>query len=341
MKFVDYFWDNGVKLLGYCSLVLIELAILLVFRVNPAAVSSILVLSVVFGVALFLYDFFRKRGFYGRMQRTLRELDKKYLLAELLDRPGFLEGRIFYEVLFDTDRSLAEEIADYARNNKEFRDYIELWVHEVKTPLTGLKLSLHKSDRVQKTYLEEIENCINQALFYSKVGAAEKDYVIKPVGLRTIVNSAIKSNKDSLIKNGMRIETENLNMTVHSDPKWLEFIINQVILNAVKYRGAGDAQIKIFAQEEGGQIVLRIRDNGIGIKKSELKQVLKKGFTGSNDRRRGSSTGMGLYISNELSRDMGHKLEIDSVEGEFTEVKITFGNNRYLVPIRDETLRKR
>ncbi len=298
-------------------------------------VASAIVL-VTLGTAL--YRYLRRRRFQKQINQTLAGLDKKYLLPEVITRPLDQDGAFLYDTLASANKSLADEVAGYDRAMKNFRDYIELWGHEIKTPLTGLKLSLRRGSRAQKIYLEAIENYIDQALFYAKVDTVAKDYVIREVSLAAVVGAVVRGNKDALIAAGIKIHTENLDATVMSDSKWLTFIINQFVLNAIKYRKNNDPEIEFRAEKRSSNpeasLALIIRDNGIGIKHSEQSHIFGKGFTGSNDRARQSSTGMGLYLSSRLATDLGHRLTIASNEGEWTELRLEFGSDDYLEPSR-------
>lgn len=328
MSFWQYIKDGLIKGLLYAVFVMLVISVLVVFKTNMAAVWCVVGLFVFFGVALVMYDYWRKRDFYNGMRKILDGLDRKYLLGELLDEPRFLEGRLMCGALYEAGKAMTEEVSDSRRYVDGYRDYVEMWVHEIKTPLAGLGLSLRKESRETKIYLEEMANYIEQALYYSKIDTVDKDYVVKQVKLSEIVKVVVKNGKDSLIKNGVKVVMRDLDVVVNSDAKWLEFILNQIVVNAVKYR-KDDPKIEIFAEQGEGRTLLKVRDEGIGIKKSELKRVFEKGFTGSNDRKVKVSTGMGLYIADRLAKELGHKLRIDSMEGEWTEVSVEFGKEKF------------
>lgn len=330
MKLSSYLRDNFIKFVMYIVAEILVFSVLIAFKVDMAVGLSIAGILTVFGLALLFYDFARKRKFYADMTRILERLDKKYLLVEMLPRPNFLEGRLFFEALAETNKAAAEEVGDYRRQTKDFREYIELWVHEIKTPLTGLNLKLRGGARAEKIYLSEMENYIDQALYYSKIDATEQDYIVKQVDLAKIVNNVVRRNKDSLIAGGVKVRAEELNHAVHSDAKWLEFVVNQVVSNAIKYR-SDQPELVITAAKTKSGVTLRLRDNGIGIRQSELKRVFRKGFTGSNDRKTKASTGMGLYIAHELCRGLGHEIAIDSKVGEYTEVEIRFDGHDFFL----------
>lgn len=328
MKFGAYLKDIFGKILIFGLLVILIMAILFLAKTPNEAVLFIALLCLLFGIILVLYDFLRKRTFYNEINSLLGELDQKYLLTEMIKTPNFLDGQILMEILSTTDKSMLDRVNDHSRKMADFRDYIELWVHEIKTPLSSLNLAMRNQDRRSKTYLQAIGNYIDQALFYSKIDTVDKDYLIKEVNLDKIVKEVVRSNKDALIQGDIKINLENLDHTVYSDPKWLYFIINQIVLNAIKYRDKKPA-IRIYAECYNNVITLHIHDNGIGIKPSEVKKIFGKGFTGSNDRQKQASTGMGLYIANMLSTDLGHSLTVESEVGKYTEVNISFGKDSH------------
>lgn len=323
MKFTAYLKDRIIEIVTLAVACLIFSAVLLAFKIDTPIIICFWVLFGFMGITLLLYSFLRKRAFYAQTRKILLDLDKKYLLSEMVEEPNFWEGKFLCEVLWQTNKSMREHVGKSEKRMVDFRDYIELWVHEIKTPLSALSLSTKK----YQPYVDEMENYIEQALFYSKISATEKDYIIKHTNLEKIINEVIRNNKTALIGSNTKIELTNLDQQVYSDTKWLRFIINQIILNSIKYHKENPT-IQISAEKKADTVTLSIIDNGIGIKKSELKRVFEKGFTGTNgrqgERRLRSSTGMGLYISSKLAEDLGHKLTIESEDQHYTKVSIIF-----------------
>ena len=180
--------------------------------------------------------------------------------------------------------------------------------------------------------LDKVENYIEQALFYARSNTVEKDYYIKKSNLKEIVNESIKKNKSVLIQEKVEINTHDLDMTVNTDSKWIVFILNQIIQNSVKYRNKGiESNLKIYSKQGKENVILYIKDNGIGIKKGEITRVFEKGFTGTNGRLSGKkSTGIGLYLCKKLCDKLGIAIELNSDYGKGTEVKIVFPNSSYL-----------
>lgn len=151
-----------------------------------------------------------------------------------------------------------------------------------------------------------------------------KDYLIKEVSLAGLVRSVIKRNSRDFISKGISIDLEKVEGTVFSDAKWLEFIINQLIGNAIKYIRERDGKVIIHTVQNENNIVLTIEDNGIGITEKDIHRVFEKGFTGENGRKFGKSTGIGLYLCKKLADRLGLGLTITSKIVEGTKVSIIF-----------------
>lgn len=180
--------------------------------------------------------------------------------------------------------------------------------------------------------LEKIENYIEQALFYARSNTVEKDYYIKKIGLQEIVKDSIKKNKNLLIPGKTILNLHDLNYEVNTDSKWMSFILNQILQNSVKYKKQNhNLELEISAKQGKQNIILTLKDNGIGIKKGEITRVFEKGFTGTNGRKIGKkSTGIGLYLCKKLCDKLGLGLELNSIEGEGTEVRIVFPMGNFM-----------
>ncbi len=180
--------------------------------------------------------------------------------------------------------------------------------------------------------LDKIENYVEQALFYARSNTVEKDYYIRENNLKDIVNESIKKNKSALIRNKVAIKLHDLDNTVHTDNKWIQFILNQIIQNSIKYRNQdNESEIEIYAKQGKEKVVLYIKDNGVGIKSGEVARVFEKGFTGTNGRLQNKkSTGIGLYLCKKLCDKLGIGIELSSVQNEGTEVRIIFPKGSYI-----------
>lgn len=218
---------------------------------------------------------------------------------------------------------------------EDYKDYIELWIHEIKLPIAASKMIIEnnksKTTKRIEEELDKVENYIEQALFYARSNTVEKDYFIKKVSLKDMVNESIKKNKNALIQEKIAINIHDIDLEVRTDSKWLVFILSQIIQNSVKYRSQDrNSQIEIYAKQGKEKIILWIKDNGIGIKKGEITRVFEKGFTGTNGRLLSKkSTGIGLYLCKKLCDKLGMAIELNSMQGEGTEIRLVFPQNSW------------
>ncbi len=336
MKFRDYLKDTAVSICISLCTYLMMLFFMCSFRVNR---DMILILSILFFtgfICRILWEYFRKQNFYTSLSDGINQLDKKYLISEIIDEPGFLEGKIVHEALYESGKSMAEYIDSYRRNSEELQEYIELWVHEIKLPVAGLLLMSHNDENGAKyeKLLQKTDSYIENVLYYARSENSAKDYIIKPVVPGSVFRNIAVRNRNELQSMDVSIFTEGLDKSVTSDEKWLEFIINQLLSNSMKYfSDSRSPELKIYTEETDDSIVLHFRDNGIGIPASDIPYVFDKSYTGENGRTHSRSTGMGLYIAKKLCSRLGHKISVQSVRGEFTDIMITFGKNEHVKPV--------
>ncbi|MBP7186945.1 MAG: sensor histidine kinase [Ruminococcus sp.] len=334
MRFKDYIRDR----FGAILITLVSWFILMLFfrafRVRMYISSAAACVLFIAGITRLLWDYFRRKSFYDSIKNSCEGLDKKYLLHEMIEKPDFTEGIIVYDALCEANKSMCENVAEHRRKSEDFREYIELWVREIKLPVASLLLMSHNDGESGNKYSEQlkrIDDYIENVLYYARSENAEKDYIIKEVSLkRTFGNIAVK-NREELLQRNVGISTEGLDRTVMTDAKWLEYILGQLLGNSMKYIAEGrEPEIHISAEENGDRTVLHFRDNGIGIPASDLPYIFEKSYTGENGRTRSRSTGMGLYIVKSLCDRLGHTVSADSVQGEYADIMISFGKNEYI-----------
>ncbi|OKZ57126.1 MAG: hypothetical protein BHV99_03620 [Clostridium sp. 26_21] len=282
-----------------------------------------------------IIEYFKRKKFYDNLLKILEELDEKYLITEIIKTPNFLEGQIFKNSLEQIDKSMLENVNKYKYMTEDYKEYIELWIHEIKIPISASKMVIENNkNAITKSIdeeLDKVENYIEQALFYARSNTVEKDYYIRKVVLKEIVNESIKKNKSSLIQEKISIDIHDLDIEVNTDNKWIVFILNQIIQNSIKYRKKENSVIEIYANQRKENVILYIKDNGIGIKQGEITRVFEKGFTGTNGRLSNKkSTGIGLYLCKKLCNKLGIGIELNSVQNEGTEVKLVFPQNSYI-----------
>ena len=334
MKFNSFLKDRLYSIVTALFSYFIILLVLLAYKSDKAIVIAITIILLVTYILLFLTDFFRKQKFYTDLLTNIENLDKAYLVLETLNRPEFYEGELLCQALYEIDKSMNENVRIEKEQLLDNKEYIEMWIHEVKRPLASLVLTLNNQknilDRKTKNILKRLEDYVDQVLYYVRSENAEKDYFIKEVDLSKVIKNVGIKNMDDLLDNKVEFIVDKTNYKVFTDSKWLEFILNQIINNSIKYkRNIDNSYIKIYVKDNLDTTVLIIEDNGIGIKSSDIRQVFDKTFTGTNGREKTTSTGMGLYIAKNLCKKLGHKIEIESKENEYTKVFITFAKNKF------------
>ena len=334
MKFNSFLKDRLYSIVTALFCYFIILLVLLAYKSDKAIVIAITIILLVTYILLFLTDFFRKQKFYNDLLKNIENLDKAYLVLETLNRPEFYEGELLCQALYEIDKSMNENVRIEKEQLLDNKEYIEMWIHEVKRPLASLVLTLNNQknilDRKTKNILKRLEDYVDQVLYYVRSENAEKDYFIKEVDLSKVIKNVGIKNMDDLLDNKVEFIVDKTNYKVFTDSKWLEFILNQIINNSIKYkRNIDNSYIKIYVKDNLDTTVLIIEDNGIGIKTSDIRQVFDKTFTGTNGRENTTSTGMGLYIAKNLCKKLGHKIEIESKENEYTRVFITFAKNKF------------
>lgn len=216
----------------------------------------------------------------------------------------------------------------YARQNRHEK-FMNQWVHQMKTPLAVLDLLLQEESELDKSSVQEevdrLKRGLEMVLVNARLDNFEEDMQIEQVPLRFIVMKIINENKRLFITKHVFPDVQiDEDIIVTSDLKWLQFIISQFVTNAVKYTFDANKKIYLSAVKEEDGISLTIRDEGIGIPKSDLSRVTKAFFTGENGRKTGESTGMGLYLAKEICEKLGHKLIIESDVGVGTVITVKF-----------------
>lgn len=335
MKFSSFLKDKILQIsLILFGIITIEI-FLLAYPFDNFLKVYIPVILITLYAASIIIEYLTKKHFYKSTLELLDKLDGKYLLTEIIKNPNFIEGKILIEILEQTNKSMIENVNKYKYEQEDYKDYIEMWIHEIKIPIAASKLIIenNKNDATRSIdeELDKIEDYVEQTLFYARSNTANQDYFIKKNNLKDIVNECIKKNKSVLIGEKILINTHDLNFNVNTDSKWVVFILNQIIQNSIKYRKKENSEIEIFSKQGKENITLFIKDNGLGIRKAEISKVFDKGFTGTNGRMSNKkSTGIGLYLCKKLCHKLDIGLELDSLESKGTEVRLVFPNSSHI-----------
>lgn len=309
----------------------IVMAAAFVFLTVTGTQSGVAVLLLVILVLIFTLeqaiDFMKCRARLDELQAILEGLDKKYLFAACIPKTGNIYERRLLDLFCRAGRHMVQAVSDAKAAQREYREYVDSWVHEIKTPITAANLICRSAEPELRGRLSpelaQIEAHVERALFYARAESPEKDFLVCQTDLAEITAQALNQHRTILIQSGVQIETDDLNQIVYTDGKWAAFIIGQLLQNAVHYRSKRP-KVMLSAKQMGPQVRLVVQDNGIGIPEHELPRVFDRGFTGSNGRSRGGSTGMGLYLCRKLADCLRVDLQITSVSGTGTTVSLTF-----------------
>lgn len=331
MNIGKYIKEKKENIILFIILVIILLFLLDLFGVNKYLTIMILSLLSIYFIVDFLTFYLKRKKYYDNFLNNLNLLDKKYLILETLEEPEFLDGKFFYDALYKIDKSMMENINNYRNETEDFKEYVEMWIHEIKIPIAGLMLMYHNNKTVNKNFLDQLnslDNLTDQILYYVRSNYAEKDFLIKEASIDKIINEVLLKNKASILENHIDVTVDVKNIKVLTDSKWLVFILNQIINNSIKYCDNNrKSYIMFYIEDNEKETTLHIKDNGIGVNASDLKHVFDKSFTGENGRKMRNSTGFGLYISKKLIEKLGHKISATSEENKYFEIAITFGKN--------------
>lgn len=328
------YWKNQLAAVIFQLLCMLLLSIfLLAIGNSPDSVLVIDFVWILLCAAVMVCRYYGRKREMDRLVAVQEQLEEKYLLPELMKLPERADDQVFYYLLKDAEKSMLEQIEAVRRERAEYKEYIEQWIHEVKTPITAMKL-LCENNRYPFTRellveLEKVTRFTEQALYYARSENVWKDYSIREISLSDVVHGAVADNRYLLVHSGAAVEVADSDDMVFSDEKWVRFILNQLIANAVKY-SADHPVIRIYTLCREAAVHLRIEDNGIGIPAQDLPRVFEKGFTGENGRIRQNATGIGLYLCKRLCDKLDIGLDLTS-DTNGTMIDLSFRINDFIL----------
>lgn len=332
MKTKDYLRDKA-----YLIIMILVLELVLTFFLTAVGIQQEIVLIVAFvialiGIVVLSVEYSRRKRYYDELIANMEALDQKYLVTEMIPEGVFLDADIWTNVLEDVNKSMADRVSEYKRRQEDYKEYIELWIHEVKTPLAGAKLiaSNHPSTEMDliASEMSQVENYLEQVLFYARSSSLEKDYIIQPLNLNQHIRNVIKELSPIFIQRKIQLEMEITDEVVYSDSKWVEFMIKQILSNSLKYVAEAKGKVTLSTTVQEHAITLNLCDNGPGIDAQDLGRVFERGFTGQLGRQNKQATGMGLYLVKTLSEKLNLEIEIQSHEG--TCVRLRFPKSKMM-----------
>lgn len=302
--------------------------------VYAAVLDAILLLITV------LVGFFRYSSKVKALSNALkRPVEEQAQLPEATDDVEIL----YHRLLENQSIARSESESSAAIRQSQMRDYYSMWVHQIKTPISAMKLLLEVEreelgqlicDDEQSQYLLSdnmdsfedelfrIEEYVSMALQYQRVSSTENDFVLEKVSVDGVIRDTIKKYAKIMIRRHIGINYSGTGQDVYTDGKWLAFILEQILSNAIKYTPQGFVTIE--TAEEKDRFFITIKDTGIGIKAEDLPRVFEKGYTGYNGHADKKATGIGLYLCRQMADKLGHTIRMESEIGKGTKVWIGF-----------------
>ncbi|HIG0361532.1 TPA: sensor histidine kinase [Clostridium sporogenes] len=328
MSIGEFIKDKMVVIICNMLIFVVIAAIMAAIKVSLIIILSAFCIWFLPLVSYMALEFIKYKNYYDEVDSILENLDNKYLLPEIIREANFIEGEKLNSILKEISRDMHENVKYYKDMQEDYREYIETWVHEIKTPIASTKLII-ENNRNEVTnkidfQMDRIEGFVEQVLYYSRSNNVSKDYIIKQINLDLVVRNVIKRNYRDFIHKKIKLDIKDIDEIVHSDGKWLEFIINQIIVNSIKYSNSKEPMISIYSIKKANSVMLTIEDNGAGIIDKDINRVFEKGFTGENGRKFSKSTGMGLYLCEKLCSKLGLKIIIVSEVNKGTKVTLIF-----------------
>lgn len=300
---------------------LIFSVVLFLYSVSIQAIVYSLILVSFFCIIILLYYFYKFRIKHKFLQSMI---EQEYFSFDQLNEPTSLIEKDYYRIIekIYQDNTINQSHAQNRYRN--LQDITTLWAHQIKTPISAMRLLLQQDESEEnnevKEELFEIEKYVQMLLGYYRLNSDTNDYVIRKIECEPIIRTVIRQYAKFFIRKKINIEVENLNIKVLSDEKWLGFVFEQILSNALKYTNEG--LIKIYT--ENGHVLV-IEDTGIGIQEEDLPRLFEKGYTGYNGRSDKKSTGLGLYLCKMILTKLGHTITIESKINKGTKVKIDLG----------------
>ncbi len=247
-----------------------------------------------------------------------------------VEAKDILEER-YVDLIHAQEKSRVDTENMSAKSSKDMEQYYNIWVHQIKTPISGMNVLLQSMEPTEEVgelqnQLFSVEQYVDMALQYQKIKSTTNDFSFAEIPLNKVIRENIRKYARLFIAKKLAVRYEETALRVLTDEKWISFVLGQIITNAVKYSDKGS--ITISACEDERNTYLSVKDEGIGISPEDLPRVFERGYTGYNGRADKKSTGIGLFLCKSVTRMLGHKIQISSEPGKGTEVTIIFSKQR-------------
>ncbi len=309
----------------YVMFVFIFAMVCFLYQLPLEAVGYAAGLCTILGIAVFMIDGWK---YYKKTEELSWQLEAVRNGVERLPKPEDEQERLYQEILENSRHERIIQVAELNKEKKEVIDYFTLWTHQIKTPIAAMRLLLQQEitdvgqyyEQKKQTQVElfKIEQYVEMVLQYLRLTDSLNDFVLKEYDLDDVIRQAVRKYAPMFIRKKLSLEYNPVNAKIVTDEKWMVFVVEQLLSNAIKYTYSG--VIRIYMKN--GCLV--VEDTGIGILPEDLPRIFDKGYTGYNGRSDKKASGIGLYLVKEILSRLGHKIHAESEPGAGTQMKVLF-----------------
>lgn len=334
-------------ILLYLFIIAVFFAVAVLYEYGNACRNMLyaVVITIFFGILFAAIDYgkYRKRSF-----ELIFSLEKGEERTHFLPEAKGIQDHLYQQMLLLEEQEKRKLRMEYDEKKKDMTDYYSMWTHQIKTPIAALRLLLQDPEesgdlagsedwgKRKQEELEElfkIEQYAEMALYYARLESISSDLLFKFCDIRKVVMRTLRKYSVLFFHSGLALRLEEFELHAVTDEKWLSFVIEQILSNALKYTSEGEIAVYGSDQEgnqiQGKVVYLTVADTGIGISESDLPRIFERGFTGYNGRVERKSTGIGLYLCHQVMQGLSHSIQVKSAPGKGTKVILGFEQENY------------
>ncbi len=328
------------------SLSIIIMYLTLSIKLIQVPIANILyayLIATIIFIIFIIYDYLKVKGFYNGINKALNSED---IIDDIVSVGNVktIEQEVLEDLLIKIHKSYKNRVYKYEDIQNQYSNFINQWVHQMKTPVSVINLILQEENTSELKEVfdsideenEKISQGLNIMLYNARINEFNYDFNVDHIDILIILRKVINDNKKLLIKHKIFPQIIGESAFVQTDKKWIYFVVNQIVINAIKYTTVTEKNKKIInfnIKKHSQKIIVSIEDNGIGIPKEDLDRVFNAFFTGKNGRKTSESTGMGMYLAKRICSELGNELYVESEQGKGTTFYIVFYKGKNIFKI--------
>lgn len=323
----SYIRRHRLGLILFLVFGIIFASVFYLYQLPVEAVGYALGLCLILGIIVLVID---AGSYRQRVQDLQGQQEAVRNGIEKLPRPQDSLEEAYQELLYQVQQERQEQTTALMKEKTDITDYFTLWAHQIKTPIAAMRLLFQQEMETEEQFYEQKKECegelfkieqyVEMVLQYLRLNSSVNDFVLKEYSLDDMIRQAVRKYAPMFIRKKIALDYKGVEAKVVTDEKWLVFVIEQILSNAIKYTAEGE--ISIYMESN----CLVIEDTGIGILAEDLPRIFEKGYTGYNGRSDKKASGIGLYLCREILEKLGHKVYVESEPGKGTKVKLVLQN---------------